>query len=415
MNGSESRPAVAPDTIARVFQELVHRRRVSRSDLAELTGLTRTTIGTIVDHLITLGIASEVGPGKSQGGRPPIIVEINHDAACAFGAGMEDLHWNMVITNLDAEVIARDEVPIDDAKPLSAIRAIEEGYRRLTEEVPAGAHLLPMAGIGSPGVVDMTTGVVHGAVDLGWGTVHLGAELETRLGVPVAVANRSRVGALAEIWCAHLRGEVRELVYVTLGTGVAAGIVHDGELVRGASSSAGELGHVVVAPDGPVCGCGNRGCLQTLVNEGAILRRANSLAATSGTEAFSSAQEVVAVSSMRAFAPTATPASPALPATDADLRVSAARRTIDEAGRYLATALGTVVNLLNPEQIVLGGPLADAGPALLESTQRHLVDRAMRYPLSATTIRRSSFGRDSSAIGAAVMVIRHAPALLFGT
>lgn len=399
MNAPDSRPSVAPETIARVFQELVHHRRVSRTDLAEITGLTRTTIGTIVDHLIALGIVSEAGMGKSQGGRPPIIIEINHNAVYAFGAGMQDLRWNMVVTNLDAEVILRDEAVIDDTQPQSAIEAIDRGYRQLVKRVPRGARLLPMAGIGSPGVVDMATGVVHGAVDLGWGTVDLGGELQRRIGVPVSVANRSRVGALAEIWCAHLRGEVHELVYVTLGTGVAAGIVHNGELVRGATSSAGELGHVVVAPDGPVCGCGNRGCLQTLVNEHAILSRANTLAIALGVGGFRSAQEVVKLAS-----------DPG--PLDEPRRVTAGR-TVDEAGRYLATALGTVINLLNPEQLVLGGPLIDAGPALLAATRRHLDHRAMSYPLSAATVRGSSFGHDSSAIGAAVMVVQRAPELLF--
>lgn len=407
MNALESRPPVAPDTIARVFQEIVYRRRVSRSDLAELTGLTRTTIGTIVEHLLALGIVSEVGLGKSQGGRPPIIIEINHDSAYAVGAGMQDLHWNMVVTNLDARVIARDEVTIEDARPESAIRGLQEGYRRLLAQVPATAHLLPMVGVGSPGVVDVASGVVHGAVDLGWGTVELGAELQNLLGVPVAVANRSRVGALAEIWCAHLRGEVRELVYVTIGTGVAAGIVHNGALVPGATSSAGELGHVVVAPDGPVCGCGNRGCLQTLVNEQAILNRANVLAHAAGITGFADAREVVAA------ADTPHPDGAAGAEAPRDPLQSAARRTIDEAGRYLATALGTVINLLNPEQLVLGGPMIDAGPALLEATRRHLPDHAMSYPLAAATVRGSSFGRDSSAIGAAVMVIQRAPELLF--
>lgn len=419
MNAPGFRPTAAPETIARVFQVLVHRRRVSRTDLAEITGLTRTTIGTIVDHLIDLGIVSEAGVGKSQGGRPPIIIEFNHDAAYAIGAGMHDLHWDLVMTNLDAEVILREEVTIADTRPESAVEAAVVGYRRLAARVPSNAHLLPLVGLGSPGVVDMATGIVHSAVDLGWGTVDLGKEVGDRIGIPVVVANRSRVGALAEIWCAHLRGEVRELVYVTIGTGVAAGIVHDGVLVRGANSSAGELGHVVVAPDGPVCGCGNRGCLQTLVNENAILTRANALAAGAGIAEFGTAQEVI-VAAREGIPP---PRRRRHAHDDAvengaeedlfDTRGIAAERTVDEAGRYLATALGTVINLLNPEQIVLGGPLIDAGPALLEATHHHLAHRAMAYPMSAVTVRGSSFGRDSSAIGAAVMVIQRAPELLF--
>ena len=134
---------------------------------------------------------------------------------------------------------------------MAAIEALQMGVRQLVDGIDP-SRLLPAIGLGTPGLVDMATGVVKTAVDVGWYDVPIRTMAEDVLGMQVFVANRSRVGALAELWCGREQG-VQNLLYVSIGTGIAAGIVIQGQLYRGANSSAGEVGHVTIMADGPLC------------------------------------------------------------------------------------------------------------------------------------------------------------------
>lgn len=343
-------------------------------------------MGVIVDDLMNRGLVRTNGTEASRGGRPSEMIEIDPNAAVAVGAGMSDYTWCLVATNLNAEILTRSTRVMVDHSPEAAVEAIAEAYGAVCEEL-GERYILPVIGIGSPGLVDTRSGKIIQAADLGWWDISLGSMVLERLGIEPIVVNRSKVGALAEYWCTRDEGVVQDLVYVSLGTGVAAGIIQGGELLLGANSSAGELGHVTVVPHGPICGCGNRGCLQTVVNEDTIVDRARAL-----NGLFNDAPGV-------------------LRAADADDPV--ARRVVEETAEYLSIALGGLVNLFNPEQIVLGGPVGDSGKLLLSELQNRIGSHAMHHNLSSLTIRRSTFGADSSAIGAAVLVIKRATDFFF--
>ncbi|NBF39458.1 MAG: ROK family protein, partial [Spirochaetes bacterium] len=255
-----------------IFSILASRHRVSRPELAEETGLSRATIAVLVDELFDRGLARAVGFGSSSGGRPPTLVEFNPNAAFALGASMQDYQWTVVRANLNGEIADRETSAMSDLSPEAAVDAISSCVSRLRERA-RGERLLPSIGVGTPGLVDMRSGVIVSAADMGWSNVEFGALVQERTDLPAIVVNRSKVAALAEYWHDSTTG-VQDLIYATVGTGVAAGIIHRGELYLGTNSSAGELGHITVLPDGPVCACGNRGCLQQLVSEEAIAQRA---------------------------------------------------------------------------------------------------------------------------------------------
>ncbi len=381
------------DSRTRVFNALVWNHRISRVRLAEKLGLTRAAVGVVVDDLMARGLVRRNGTEASSGGRRAVILEVDPDAAVAVGASMNDYSWSVVATNLEAEVITRKTVLMRNHSPEAAVDAICEGYAAIAPHL-AERFVLPALGIGSPGLVDTHTGTIVQAVDLNWHNIRLGEMVRERLGLEIFMVNRSKVGALAEFWCTRERGAVRDLVFVSIGTGVAAGIIQDGELVLGATSSAGELGHLTVVPNGPVCGCGNRGCLQTVVNEDAILSRARTLQERTAPD---EKRFVDALSVVRA----------------ADTGNPVARHVVEETAEYLSTALGGMVNLLNPELIILGGPVPDSGTLLLEETRRRIGNHCMHHNLEDLEIRRSSFGGDSSAIGAAVLVIKRATDFFF--
>lgn len=385
---------------SRAFEILKSARVISRPALAQQTGLSRATANILMEDLLRVGIAHHVGLGDSTGGRPPALLEFNPHAAYALGARMHDHQWGLVITDLDAQVLHRLDVHIPGDTPETAVEALAQGVQRLQSLVEK-ARFLPAIGLGTPGLVDVHTGVIKTAVDIGWFDVPIQAMVEERLGVRTFVANRSKVGALAEYWYSAEQ-ERKEIIYISIGTGVAAGIVHEGKLYLGANSSAGELGHVTILPDGPLCRCGNRGCLQALVSEAAIADRARTrLRAQRDSLLWQLAdhypERVTAVMVFQA----------------AEQNDPLACELVAETAHYLGIAIANLINLFNTERIVLGGPVGQNGQVLLAPLKAEVQRRAMAYPRSVAEIVTSQLGADAGAIGAAVLVLQHASELIF--
>ena len=385
---------------SRVFSILSAKRRISRPDLAKESGLNRATVGALVDELLASNLAREVGPGYSRGGRPPMLVEFNPHGAFAIGASMRDHFWTLVRTNLDADIIDRVTVQMRDFSVSAAVSAIVEGVHTLVSRAEE-AELLPGIGVGSPGLVDVRSSHIVSAADVGWVDVPFGQLVESATGIPATVANRSKVAALAEYW--NTNSTVSgDLMYVSVGTGVAAGIIHDGELFVGTNSSAGELGHITVLPDGPPCACGNRGCLQELVSERAIAQRARLALRSASTSELAGAAGRL----------------PEHLTTDEVLSAAAAGDTtavsvVEETAEFLSIGIANIVNLFNPRVICLGGPVIEQSELLYERTVEGVHRRAMSYPLSVLELRKSSLGGEAAAVGASVLILKSAEQLLF--
>jgi len=381
------------------FDILKNARSISRPELAQKTGLSRATISVLVDELIETGLVEESGFADSSGGRPPMILRFNPEAAYALGACMHEYDWNFVVVNLDARVHRRLKVHIRQESPESAITSLAQGIEAITDGI--ANKILPAIGLGIPGLVDIRSGVIKLAADIGWVDVPFQSMVKKALHLDTFIANRSKVGALAEFWYGSRRG-VKDLIYVSIGTGVAAGIIHQGNLFVGANSSAGELGHLTIVPDGPMCPCGNRGCLQQLVSEDAIanlarqrLRRNPSslLHSTAGHH-----PELISAGDVFAAADQGDPV---------------ALETLEEVASYIGIAIAGLINLFNPEVIFLGGPVGEASAVLTEKIKEKARHRAMYYPMSAVQIQRSSLGTDAGAIGASVLVLQRANDLFF--
>jgi glucokinase-like ROK family protein len=385
---------------SRVFGILKNTRVVSRSDLAQQTGLSRATIAILAEELLRTGLVDEIGQGSSTGGRPPTLLQFNPDAMYAIGAHMRDHGWRLVLTNLDAKVVTRLDAPLADNKPQTVLAALTAGISALTEHVER-QRIFPAIGLGTPGLVDMATGIVKTAPDVDWTDVPIRDLVEQATGMKAFVANRSKVGAMAEFWYGATHG-VSDLVYIAIGTGVSAGIIHQGQLYMGANLSAGEVGHITVLPEGPLCPCGNRGCLQQLIAGPSIAMRARERARM---EVESILHTHVAHHPERISAQLVFEAAEQGDALAHDL--------VAEIARYLGIAVATIINLFSPEMVILGGPIGEAGRILLEPLQAELRRRALTHLLSATQITISTLGPDASAIGAATLVLRQASELLF--
>lgn len=248
------------------LQAVVEHGSTSRADIARLTGLTRASVSSLVMELIGQGLLIETGQGESAGGKPPTLLAFNGGSRQIVALDLGGRRWEGARYDLNLQRLGRRHTRAAVKGPAGASAVVEMAERLVGE---ADAPVLGV-GVGSPGLVS-ADGTVRQASNLEWEELALRERLETTLGLPGVVANDASAAALADME----RGETNASILVVLGEGVGAGLVMGGELFGGEHSAAGELGHVVVEPNGAICSCGNRGCLETVASVPAILRALN--------------------------------------------------------------------------------------------------------------------------------------------
>jgi len=246
---------------------------ISRAEIARLTGLTRTSVGELVAELTTDGLAQEVGRGPSTGGKAPTLVSLIDDARHMVTLDLGERTFTAALLNLRGEIRRRAARNLEGADGDAAVALVHD----LIDELLDGPHSKILGiGVGTPGIVD-GDGTIRWAVNLSWTDLPLGKRLAERYKLPVVVANDSRAAAFATFL---FEGEDRpaNLIALKVGHGIGAGLVLNGELFDGDGFGAGEIGHIVIEPDGAPCHCGRFGCLETVASVPAILRRAFVLA-----------------------------------------------------------------------------------------------------------------------------------------
>jgi predicted NBD/HSP70 family sugar kinase len=353
------------------LDEFQTHRQLSRAELARLTGLNKATASEIVDDLL------------GQGFLAPLGVELS------------DVRLVVVAADLDGHVVrtATARSAADAPTTLSlAADLLNHVLRELPTESVVGI------GVGAPGVIAADAGAIEFAPDLGWRNVPVRDAFEARFGLPVVVANRAKAAALAESWTGAA-GSVDRMVYVSVGSGISAGIVLDGRLYRGASSREGELGHVTVLPDGPLCACGNRGCLQVLAAAPAILAGVRERLRLSDSHKLDSHKLAEVL-----FYGSATEALAVIARADADGDPSA-RATLDQVALYIGIASANVVNLLNPRMLVFGGSVVRAIPQLVERIGEQIRRRAIGSELRDLVVVCASLGESAVALGGATLLL----------
>ncbi|MGA9596637.1 MAG: ROK family protein [Acidimicrobiia bacterium] len=355
----------------------------SRSRLTALTGLNRSTVADLIGELTDLGLVTEspgvavAGPGRPSPvvnirpeGAVVLAVEISVDSIAAATIGLGGHMFNHVR-------IAR---PRGHFEPETSVRDITELARPLLAALPAD-HTLAAVGVAVVGVVRRADGFLHIAPNLGWRNLPLGALLEAELGmdVPIRIANDADLGALGEYRRGGYGG-TSHLVYISGEVGIGCGFISDGKPLLGAAGYAGEAGHMMVNPAGHPCRCGATGCWETEAGEDALLRRVPSVTATTG---------LAAVEAVHALA------------------VSGDAETLDaiaETGRWLGIGIANLINVFNPEVVILGGLYH----RLFEYLHASIIEglgRAMRAPSEMVDIRRSTLGANGGLMGAAELAL----------
>ena len=351
---------------------------LSQAELARATGLSTATISNIVKALTAQGLAT-TRPTTSSG-RRALAVSLLETPDIAAGIDFGRSHVRVVLASPGLHVLAEKFAPlpvghlaaesITTAAAMLAELLVESGIER--SQVKA-------AGVGVPGPIDHRTGtVIRGAILPEWVGVNIVARLEEALDMPIFADNDANLGALAQVtWGKHQAA--RDLVFLKIGSGIGAGLILNGAPYYGHTGITGEIGHATIFDQGLVCRCGNRGCLETVASTAVMIELLS-----------------------RGESETLTVAAIIRQAMAGD---SATLRVIDDAGMAVGRAMANVANMINPEIIVVGGPLAPLGEILLNPIRRGLIRHAVPAIGEGTTVVMSSLGDRAEALGAVSLAL----------
>ncbi|WP_458113181.1 ROK family protein [Arthrobacter sp. R1-13] len=365
-----------------LFQLLRDGKPRTRAELALTTGLARSTIASRIDALMLSGLVGPAGEASSSGGRPPSRFAFNPSARSILAADIGATHVIVAVTDLAGTILAerRLSLEVSEGPELVLGRVVEEGKLLLAEAGVGTSHLAGI-GIGLPGPVEHATGKpVKPPIMPGWDGFDVVRYVQRSLAVPVLVDNDVNIMALGErnaYW-----PEQENFLFVKVATGIGAGIISSGTLQRGADGTAGDLGHVrVPRGDTVLCRCGNYGCLEALASGPAVAGelRAQGLAAQRGSDVL----ELVNQGNPQAI------------------------QALRQAGRDVGDVLATVVNLLNPSLIVIGGSLGQTGDHLMAGVREVVYRRSLPLATSHLRIASSMAGDQAAVLGASQMVTQH--------
>ncbi len=367
---------------------------LSRADLALAVGLTKSTVSLLVRELLEEGwlVEREIVATGDLGRRPtPLFIDPSRLLLLGAEVGIDGVR--VVATSLTGEVLARTVASHGAAHTAKAcIATLSAALLKLRRQLDAKTHRIIGIGVGLPGGVDETEGVLNFAPNLGWRDVPFAADLAARLedtpleGVPLFVQNEADVAALGEL--EFNPPATDPLLYVSLNQGVGAGVIVGGRLLTGARGFAGEVGHMVLQMNGPLCSCGRRGCAEALIGPRAMLR--------TSVEEMPEAPSIEEIRSR-------------LEARDPETL-----RAVKKAGSYLGMLLQNLATAYDPATIVLGGAVVELGDVFLAPALQALNDYAAAAQLAPPQVQTSRFGADAVATGAAALARYHLTRPLVG-
>jgi len=369
---------------------------VSRAQIAQATGLNKSTVSSLVEYLINHKLIHEIGMNSVGTGRPARMLEVNPQAGGIIGAELGVDFVAVVLTGFTGKVLWRQTADADpaDAQEKTLNQILELIRKAINYCKEQGLDLLGL-GIATPGTVNLDEGLLIFAPNLQWKNVPLRDFFTEHTGLKVFVENDANAAAVAE----HLFGRARQsqdFIFVFAGIGIGGGLFLNGELHRGDAGYAGEIGHspIIAEPLKAPCHCGNHGCWETYANQHSILRRVQTRLDAKRSSIIPGLMEEQGV-----------PLSISIIKQAADLGDQEALESLAETGTAMGIGFATLINILNPEKIILGGPLSIVGDYLLPSVTTVATNNALPEMRPKVEILLSSFEKDASLIGAISIVV----------
>ncbi len=377
-----------------IMQRLLEYAPLSRAALADVTGLNKSTVSSLVQELIDRRLLHEVGLSSSGVGRPSMLLELNPQAGYIVSCELGVDFISMACADFAAQIIWRHQ---ENTGRITSQQAILDRTVALLRQAADKAQALcvgcgPLLGLalGVPGLVERDSGTLLFAPNLKWQNVPLRRILSDAFGetVPVYVDNEANMAALGEFFFGSAKG-YDEVLFISAGVGLGGAVVRNGQLFRGTTGFASEFGHMTMDPDGEPCNCGNRGCWETQASQLAVFRHV---------------QQAVANGLPSVLAGELDQLSVPLVAESARAGDAVARRALDRVGHALGIGIASLVNALNPDRVVFGGILSLAGDFLLPVMNQELRRRALRWNAEAAQLVLARHGSDACVMGGVAMV-----------
>jgi predicted NBD/HSP70 family sugar kinase len=362
----------------------------SRVEIAEKTGLTAQTVSNIVKRLQDEELVIEAGVAASGSGKPRVLLQINPNARYAVGVLLDRDMITLVLMGLDGRIVARNKVALNHADGLAGvIEQVVQTVEGLIRNAKIEPGRVVGVGLGCPGPMDHEKGIVYEPFDLlGWGHVPLKELLQKRLPYRIVIDNDATAAAIGERWVRGTHG-AQNFAFIFMGVGIGAGLVIQNQIYRGATTNAGEFGHMTLNPEGPTCFCGNRGCIEMYCSPAKMVEAAKNRLA----EGENSLLQPDNLTIGKIYES----------ATNGD---KLANDVVEKAARMLGYGVVNLANLLDLEMVVLGGKFSPAAGTLFQRTVQALVqEKLVARNVYHFRVELSAAGEAAGAVGAAAVVL----------
>ncbi|MBO0958706.1 ROK family transcriptional regulator [Neobacillus sp. MM2021_6] len=359
---------------ALVLQMILAKEPLSRADIAQVTGLNKATVSSMVNELLDEELIYESGPGESSGGRRPVLLHFNKVAGYAIGLNIGVNYILCILTDLKGNIlIEKNQLLLDTSYPVVTSLVIEM-IHSVMDEMPKSKYGTVGIGIGVPGIVDKS-GTILLAPNLGWKDLSLKQLITDEFNLPVIIENEANAGSYGEKQFG-VGQNFQNIVYVSAGIGIGVGIILNGELYQGKNGFAGEMGHMIIEANGKPCSCGSRGCWEAYASEHALINVEN--------QKYLSLELLIEL---------------------AEKNDQSALNLFEQIGRYLGYGINNIINTFNPEQVIIGNRLAKAQKWLEESIRKTINTHTLSFHRQEVELQFSTLSIYSAALGVIAFVV----------
>jgi predicted NBD/HSP70 family sugar kinase len=353
---------------------------ISRAELADLLGLNRSTITSIINELLERRLVQEVGVGAAKGGRPPTLLQFNKSAGYIASVDCGSQKIKIYITDLGGEVFYKTSLDFHKENPTNQIKQIISIIRENVEKLPTKDLGLLGVGIAVTGLVE--NGIIK-SYNLEWYDVPIHSYFSEEFDCPIYIDSDANAGLIAEKYYGSAVGE-KNVCYLRVGRGISAGLLMNGELYKGNHGFAGRVGHTTLESNGKKCSCGNRGCWEVYVSENALIRNYLNISGLKESDEEVSVQKIIKL------------------ARESDPH---AISVVHELGEYLGIGISNLINFLNPGLVIVGSSI-DELEIVLNKQLNHIVQQRILPLLKRDSkVIFSSLGEDAVMLGVVAMVL----------
>jgi N-acetylglucosamine repressor len=350
---------------------------IDRAQIARITGLSPATVTAIAQDLIDSNLIVEKEPGDSRGGRRPILLAINPGGGYVVGIKVMEDHLVGALVDLESTVLMRGTTPLVDNHPDGLVHAVTDLVNQVLQSYGVESKNLIGVGVGLPGIIDAQKGILRQTPFFDWHDLPIRDMLSEKLGLSVYIDNDVNTLTLTEKLYGAGQG-LRDFLVVTIGRGIGLGIVINSQLYRGNGGGAGEFGHIVINEDGPACECGKRGCLEAYIGEKGLVQSSQYI---SPNKSIDEIMQLVESGNKTAI------------------------QILESAGRMLGKEIANLVNILNPERIIISGEGVRYGHTFFDMMQSAVEQNTTKSHFRDLTIRVDPLGDDAWARGAASLAL----------